>query len=164
MYRHTQVAEKYIDTLLTKGGRRGKSFVQVAHRHNPYGKGDKGYGHIQSLYARAHKAQSSYGGQARPNRQRVTLTWQWQDPAGRQRTSPTRAPTRTSRRAGNGQGDLLHTKDATSASRMHGNHKEQYSSHSLNRWKERFALQHRHAGMSTGSEPYTLRGVLSKGA
>ena len=47
---------------------------------------------------------------------------------------------------------------------MHGKHKEQYGSHSLNRWKERFALQHRHAGMSTGSEPYTLRGILGKGA
>ena len=61
------------------------------------------------------------------------------------------------------QGDLLHTKVETSASRMHGNHKEQNGSHSLNRWKERLALQHRHAGMSTGSEPYTLRGILSKG-
>ena len=47
---------------------------------------------------------------------------------------------------------------------MHGNHKEQYGSHSLNRWKERPALWHRHAGMSTGSDPYTLRGILSKGA
>ena len=46
---------------------------------------------------------------------------------------------------------------------MHGNHKEQNGSHSLNRWKERLALQHRHAGMSTGSEPCTLRGILSKG-
>ena len=75
-----------------------------------------------------------------------------------------RTPTRTSRRAGSGQGDLPHTKETTSASRMHGNHKEQHLSHSLNRWKERPALQHRHAGMSTGSEPYTLRGILSKGA
>ena len=90
-------------------------------------------------------------------RQAETLT-QWQRP------SPTRAPTRTSRRVGIGQGDLPHTREATSASRMHGNHKEQYGSHSLNRWKERFALQHRHAGMSTGSEPYTLRGILDKGA
>ena len=46
---------------------------------------------------------------------------------------------------------------------MHGNYKEQYGSHSLNRWKERLALQHRHAGMSTGSEPCILRGILSKG-
>ena len=81
----------------------------------------------------------------------------------RQSPSPTRAPTRTSRRAGIGQGDLLHTRDATSASRMHGNYKEQDGSHSLNRWKERLALLHRHAGMSTGSEPYILRGILSKG-
>ena len=46
---------------------------------------------------------------------------------------------------------------------MHGNHKEQNGSHSLNRWKERLALQHRHAGMSTGSEPCILRDILSKG-
>ena len=83
---------------------------------------------------------------------------------GGQRPSPTRAPTRTSRRAGISQGDLPHTKVATSVSRMHGNYKEQYGSHSLNRWKERLALQHRHAGMSTGSEPYILRGILSEGA
>ena len=82
---------------------------------------------------------------------------------GGQRPSPTRAPTRTSRRAGIGQGDLPHTKVETSASRMHGNYKEQYGSHSLNRCKERLALLHRHTGMSTGSEPYTLRGILSKG-
>ena len=81
---------------------------------------------------------------------------------GKQRPLPTRAPTRTSRRVGIGQGDIPHTRDATSASRMHGNYKEQYGSHSLNRWKERLALLHRHAGMSTGSEPYTLRGILSK--
>ena len=82
---------------------------------------------------------------------------------GGQRPSPARAPTRTSRRVGIGQGDLPHTKIETSASRMHGNHKEQNSSHGLNRWKERLALQHRHAGMSTGSEPCILRGILSKG-
>ena len=77
--------------------------------------------------------------------------------------SPARVPTRTSRRAGISQGDLPHRKVETSASRMHGNHKEQNGSHSLNRWKERLALQHRHAGMSTGSEPCILRGILSKG-
>ena len=77
------------------------------------------------------------------------------DQRGGQRPSPARAPTRTSRRAGIGQGDLPHTKVETSVSRMHGNHKEQNGSHSLNRWKERLALQHRHAGMSTGSEHYT---------
>ena len=108
----------------------------------------KGYG--------AHKAQT-YSRQTRPDRQAETCT-------GGQRPSPARAPTYTSRRAGIGQGDLLHTREITSASRMHGNHKEQHLSHSLNRWKERPALQHRHTGMSTGSEPYTLRGILSKGA
>ena len=85
-------------------------------------------------------------------------------PSG-QRSSPIRAPTRTCQGEwAVGQGDLLHTKEATSVSRMHGNHKEQHLSHSLDRWKERFALQHRHAGMSTGSEPYTLRGILDRGA
>ena len=85
------------------------------------------------------------------------------DQRGGQRPSPARAPTRTSRRVGIGQGDLPHTKVETSVSRMHGNHREQSGSHSLNRWKERLALQHRHAGMSTGSEPCILRGILSKG-
>ena len=68
------------------------------------------------------------------------------------------------------QGEWASVKDTsciqrfeTSASRMHGNHKEQNGSHSLNRWKERLALQHRHAGMSPGSEPCILRGILSKG-
>ena len=83
---------------------------------------------------------------------------------GGQRPSPTRAPARTSRKAGIGQGDLPHTKVTTSSLRMQGDCKEQYGSHSLNRWKERLALQHRHAGMSTGSEPYILRGILSEGA
>ena len=46
---------------------------------------------------------------------------------------------------------------------MQGDHKEQNGSHSLNRWKERLALQHRHAEMSTGSKPCILRGILSKG-
>ena len=46
---------------------------------------------------------------------------------------------------------------------MQGDHKEQHLSHSLNRWKQRSALRHRHAGMLTGSEPYILRGILSKG-
>ena len=118
--------------------------------------------------------QARPGGQAKPNRQAETLTqWASRNPhptgkqrpsPGRQRPSPARAPTRTSRRVGIGQGDLPHIKEAASASRMHGNHKEQYGSHSLNRWKERFALQHRHAGMSTGSEPYTWRGIFDKGA
>ena len=99
----------------------------------------------------------TYGGQARPDGQAETHT-RWAE------MLTTRAPTYTSRRAGIGQGDLLHMREATSASRMHGNHKEQHLSHSLNRWKERPALRHRHAGMSTGSEPYTLRGIFSKGA
>ena len=46
---------------------------------------------------------------------------------------------------------------------MQGDHKEQNGSHSLNRWKERLALQHRHAEVSTGSKPCILRGILSKG-
>ena len=110
------------------------------------------------------KAQS-YGGRQGPviipGRQDL-MSKQRPSPGG-QRPSPARVPTRTSRRAGISQGDLPHTKVETSVSRMHGNYKEQNSSHSLNRWKERLALQHRHAGMSTGSEPYTLRGILSKG-
>ena len=107
----------------------------------------------------------SYGG-----RQGPVIILGRQDPTSKQRPSPsgqrpstTRAPTRTSRRAGIGQGDLPHTKVETSVSRMHGNYKEQNSSHSLNRWKERLALQHRRAGMSTGSEPCILRGILCKG-
>ena len=114
-----------------------------------------------------------YDGRARPSQQgkqrphpvgRQDPTGKQRPSPGGQRPSPARAPTRTSRRAGISQGDLPHTKVATSASRMHGNYKEQYGSHSLNRWKERLALQHRHAGMSTGSEPYILRGILSEGA
>ena len=46
---------------------------------------------------------------------------------------------------------------------MQGDHKEQNGYHSLNRWKERLALQHRHAEMSTGSKPCILRGILNKG-
>ena len=55
-----------------------------------------------------------------------------------------------------------HTKVTTSSLRMQGDRKEQHSSHSLNQWKERFNLWHRHAGTLTGSEPYKLRGILSK--
>ena len=130
-------------------------------------------GHARHRYMMG-KQRPSPGGQARPNRQAETLTrWASRDPhmtgkqrpsPGGQRPSPTRAPTRTSRESGHQSRRLPAHKDATSVSRMHGNHKEQYSSHSLNRLKERFALQHRHAGMSTGSEPYTLRGILDKGA
>ena len=83
---------------------------------------------------------------------------------GRQRPSPGRTPTGTSRRVGSGQGDLLHTRETTSASRMQGVSIEQPCCLSLSKWRERTTLLHRHAGMSTGSEPCTLRGILSKGA
>ena len=82
---------------------------------------------------------------------------------GRQRPSPTRASTRTSRRVGISQEDLPHTRVTTSTLRMQEDYKEQHGSHSSNSWKKRFALWHRHAGMLTGSEPYKLRGIPSKG-
>ena len=47
-------------------------------------------------------------------------------------------------------------------SRMQGDRKDQHSSHSLNQWKERFDLWHRHAGMLTRGEPYKLIGILNK--
>ena len=128
--------------------------VQVAHQHNPYGKREKGTGMVHSIIRWA----------ARPNHHTAGRQGPTVARPGGQRPPPARAPTRTSRRVGNGQGDLQHTKAATSASRMHGNHKEQNGSYSLNRWKERLALQYRHAGMSTGSEPCILRGILSKRA
>ena len=84
--------------------------------------------------------------------------------SGRQRLSPARAPTYTSRRAGISQGNLPHMTETSTTLRMQGDRIEQYGSHNLNRWKERLALQHTHAGMLTGSEPYTLRGILDKGA
>ena len=143
-----------------KGERSRKCLVQVAHRHNPYGKKGKGTD-IPSQTSEVGRDPHPLG----HARHRYTIGGHTQsDQRGGQRPSPTRAPTRTSRRAGIGQGDLPHTKVATSASRMYGNYKEQYGSHSLNRWKERLALQHRHAGMSTGREPYILRGILSEGA
>ena len=153
-YRHTQRAE-YIDTHIVEREEES-GLVQVAHQDITLtAKGRR----VPVRYTQ------SYGGQQGPviipGRQDPTSK-QRPSPGG-QRPSPARAPTRTSRRAGIGQGDLPHTKVATSASRMHGNYKEQYGSHSLNRWKERLALEHRHAGMSTGSEPYKLRGILSKG-
>ena len=111
------------------------------------------------------KAQS-YGEHTRPNHHMAgrqgPMGKQRPSPGG-QRPSPARAPTRASRRVGIGQGDLPHTRVTTSTLRMQGDHKEQHSSHRLNRWKERFALWHRHVGMLTGSEPYKLRGILSKG-
>ena len=45
---------------------------------------------------------------------------------------------------------------------MQGDRKDQHSSHSLNQWKERFDLWHRHAGMLTRGEPYKLIGILNK--
>ena len=136
-------------------------FVQVAHQYiNPYSKREEGYGHTQSLYE-THK---SYSGRQGPIVRRAYRPWQASrdpHPSG-QRPSPTRAPTRTSRRAGIGQGDLPHTKVTTSSLRMQGDRKEQHSSHSLSQWKERFDLWHRHAGTLTGSEPYKLRGIPSK--
>ena len=95
---------------------------------------------------------------------RQDLTGKQRPSPGGQRPSPTRAPTYTSRIVGISQGDLPHTKKTSTTSRIQEDRIEQYSSHSLNRWNERFALQHRHAGMLTGSEPYTLRGILEKGA
>ena len=77
---------------------------------------------------------------------------------------PSRIPTRSSRSMGIGQGNLLHRKEITSNSRMQGVSIEQPCCHSLSKWRERTALQHRHAGMSTGSELCTLRGIPSKGA
>ena len=111
-----------------------------------------------------------WAGKAQLAGQAETPTWRAgktqqasRDPhPGGQRPSPARAPTRTSRRAGIGQGDLPHTKVTTSSLRMQGDHKEQHRSHSLNQWKERFDLWHRHAGILTGSEPYKLRGILNK--
>ena len=63
-YRHTQVAEKYIGTLLTKGESNTSTTIQWCKRHIGITltvKADKGYGHTQSLY----------GGHARPRQ-----TWQ----------------------------------------------------------------------------------------
>ena len=120
----------------------------------PYGKKGKGYRYSTIIYG------GRQGPVIIPGRQDPTSK-QRPSPGG-QRPSPARAPTRTSRRAGIGQGDLPHTKVATSLLRMQGDRKEQHSSHSLNQWKERFILWHRHAGTLTGSEPYKLRGILSK--
>ena len=117
------------------------SIVQMAHQYkNPYGKRERGTGTLNHMAGR--KAQS-HGGHARPNHHTVgrqSPTGKQRPSPGRQRSSPARAPTRTSRRVGIGQGDLLYTKEATSTLRMQGDHKEQHGSHSLNRWKERFAL------------------------
>ena len=122
--------------------------MQVAHRYNnPYGKRKS----LQGMQGQTYGSRQGPTSKQRPS------------PSG-QRPSPTRAPTYTSRRAGIGQGDLPHTRETSTTLRMQGDDIEQYGSHSLNRWKERFVLQHRHAGMLTGSESYTLRGILDKGA
>ena len=137
------------------GYRQDPVIVQAADRYNPYGKREKGTGMVHSIIRWvARPNHCTVGRQGPTGKQRPS--------PGGQRPSPARAPTRTSRRAGIGQGDVPHTKVTTSTLRMQGDHKEQHLSHSLNRWKERFALQHRHAGKLTGSEPYKLRGILSE--
>ena len=55
----------------------------------------------------------------------IPVGWTETPPSG-QKPSPSRTPTGTSKRAGSGQGDFPHTKETTSASRMHGDHKEQH--------------------------------------
>ena len=173
-YRHTQR-----NTLIhSKWKERGKRKVIWCNRHiDIYPLRQKGKSTRHANHTAGGKAQS-YGGQAENPTRRAGKTW-WdtqiiwraarpsqgtsRDPhPGGQRPSPARAPTRTSRRAGISQGDLPHTKVTTSSLRMQGDRKEQHSSHSLNQWKERFDLWHRHAGMLTGSEPHKLRGILNK--
>ena len=80
-------------------------------------------------------------GPVQQSRQRPPPSGAGRDPIQASRDPhPARVPTRTSRRAGIGQGDLPHTKVTTSSSRMQGDRKDQHSSHSLNQWKERFGL------------------------
>ena len=93
------------------------------------------------------QAETPPGGQARPRDTQIirraarpSQRGKQRPHPGGQRPSPSRAPTRASRRAGIGQGDLPHTKVTTSSSRMQGDRKDQHSSHSLNQWKERFDL------------------------
>ena len=126
--------------------------------HNPLRQKGKSTGQAETPPGgqRPDGTRKSYGGRQGPVR------GQAETPPGGQRPSPSRAPTRTSRRAGIGQGDLPHTKVTTSSLRMQGDRKEQHSSHSLNQWKERFGLQQIHAGMLTRGEPYKLRGILNK--
>ena len=148
-----------------KGERGKRSSVRNTPQYNPVVKGERS-GHRQdpviSIVQAAHryisltaKGNHTAGGKAQSAGQAET-------PPGRQRPSPSRVPTSTSRRAGIGQGDLPHTKVTTSSLRMQGYRKEQHSSHSLNQWKERFGLQQIHAGMLTRGEPYKLRGILNK--
>ena len=85
--------------------------------------------------------------------------------AGKAQTStPSGTPTGTSRSMSIGQGNLPHRKETTSNSRMQRVSREQPCCHSLCKWRKRTTLQHRHAGMSTGSETCTLRGISSEGA
>ena len=117
---------KHIDTLLMKGERGKRSSASGTSIYIPYCKRER----VQDtqIIRQAERPNHTASGKAQSDQQ------------GGQRPSPTRVPTRTSRRAGIGQGDLPHTRVSTSSLRMQGDHKEQHSSHSLNRWKERFAL------------------------
>ena len=107
------------------------------HWHNTYSKGKEGISIPSHTSGQAGKAQTPL---------------------------PSRASTRTSRGVGITQGNLPHTRETTGDSRMQEVCTEWPCYHSLNRWRERTALVHRHAGMSMGSEPCTLIGIPSKGA
>ena len=108
--------------------KRKRDLVLAAHRDITLMAKGKGMD-IPVIIWWADKAQSDQRG---GHRQRPSPDKHRPSP-GRQRPSPTRVPTRTSRRAGIGQGDLPHTREATSTLRMQGDHKEQHLSQSLNR-------------------------------
>ena len=127
MYRCTQVTKKYIAIHSWRKEREKEreeesDLVQAAHRHNPYGKRDKGYGHV--------KARQMAGRQG-PNGQAETFTW-WayrpqqasRDPhlAGRDPHPLGHQPGHQGERASVKE-TSRHTRDATNVSRMHGNHK-----------------------------------------
>ena len=158
-YRHTQVAEIYIDTHLMKGERKERSgyrqdpVISVVHRDITLTVKGKEYRHQYNPYGKRKRVWGTQG----PDRQQAdrtqprqaqTLT-RWAGKTRRASTDPHLAgrdphplghqPGHQGR-AGIGQGDLPHTREATSTLRMQGGHKEQHGSHSLNRWKERFAL------------------------
>ena len=100
-YRHTQ-RNTLIHNLVVKGERSGyrqDPLIPVVHR-DTYPLRQKGKSTRHANHMAGGKAQS--GDKQRP-------------PPGGQRPSPSRAPTRTSRRAGIGQGDLPHTKVTTSS-------------------------------------------------
>ena len=75
----------HLDTLLVKGERKGErsgyrqgpviSIVQATHRHNPYGKREKGTGMVHSIIWQVARP-SHHTGQARPDEQAETFT-QW---------------------------------------------------------------------------------------